>query len=59
MCEQCEVVSINGVNCHELGCPDSWKDYKVSCDWCGSEFMPEVKDQVLCDSDCAEAYYSG
>ena len=27
MCQQCETVHINGVKCHEQGCPDAWMDY--------------------------------
>lgn len=26
MCDSCEVLTINGVYCHELGCPEAWKD---------------------------------
>lgn len=35
MCLSCEVVNINGMNCHELGCPDSWRDYMYECQECG------------------------
>jgi len=56
MCEQCEVLYINGVKCHEIGCPDAWKDYVKECKWCGQEFQPEDKWQVLCSDDCAECY---
>jgi hypothetical protein len=49
---------INGVYCHEIGCPDAWKDYKQECKWCGQEFIPEKKYQICCSSDCIESYYS-
>lgn len=56
MCEQCEAVMINGVYCHEHGCPDAWKDYKKECKWYGQEFMPDVSFQDCCGEDCARAY---
>jgi len=56
MCNSCEVLFINGLKCHEYGCPESWKDYTNECEWCGSEFTPEYDGQKFCDEDCAEAY---
>ena len=58
MCISCEVLYINGVKCHETGCPDAWKDYKRECDWCGTEFTPEYDGQQFCDDSCAEDYNS-
>ena len=26
-CDQCEMVSINGVACHEFGCPNRYKEW--------------------------------
>jgi hypothetical protein len=57
-CNSCEAVMINGIYCHENGCPDAWKDYKRECKWCGSMFTPEDKYQTCCSDDCAEAYNS-
>lgn len=57
MCDSCEVLSINGVTCHETGCPDAWKDYQVECAWCGTEFTPEYDGQTLCDESCAASYH--
>ena len=56
-CDQCEALMINGVYCHEIGCPEAWKDHTIKCDWCGQDFKPEFKSQKLCDTDCAESYY--
>jgi tRNA(Ile2) C34 agmatinyltransferase TiaS len=56
MCEQCEAVRINGVLCHEHGCPDAWKDEKRECKWCGSQFNPEGRNQYFCSEDCAQDY---
>ncbi len=52
MCDSCEVLNINGVNCHEHGCPDAWMDQVRECKWCGSAFQPEEKGQWFCDDDC-------
>ena len=58
MCNSCEVLYINGVKCHETGCPDSYKDETRSCKWCGCEFKPYDELQNLCSEDCAESYYN-
>ena len=57
MCQSCQAVTINGLVCHERGCPDAWKDYKRTCKWCGSEFTPDDRYQTCCDEDCISAYY--
>ena len=54
-CNDCEVVYINGVRCHEAGCPIAWVDHLRVCEWCGSEFMPEERYQQCCDEDCTKA----
>lgn len=52
-CESCNSATINGVFCHERGCPDSWK-YRVNdCFECGCFFVLEHKDQKFC-SDCEQ-----
>jgi hypothetical protein len=55
-CNSCEMLAINGIATHEIGCPDSWKDYKKECKWCGIEFLPENEYQDCCSLDCSEAY---
>ncbi len=57
-CQSCDAVFINGILCHEHGCPDSWKNNKNECPWCGNKFVPEEKGQRFCDDGCAEAYLS-
>lgn len=57
-CNSCEVLYINGIKTHEIGCPDSWKDYPTECKWCGQEFIPEEKHQECCSSECTENYYN-
>lgn len=56
-CEQCEVMVINGVRCHEDGCPIAWQDQTIECKWCGSEFTPEHRRQVTCEHSCYVAYF--
>lgn len=51
-CDGCEVMSINGVLCHEAGCPDAWRDYKVECPECGSEFFALEQGQKFCSEHC-------
>ena len=58
MCNQCEALTINGLYCHEIGCPEAWKDYPRTCKWCGSKFTPEESSQYFCDDSCAESYNS-
>ena len=60
-CQSCEVLYITGafgsIKCHEHGCVDAWIDEKRECKWCGSEFTPKERGQVVCDDSCAEAYF--
>lgn len=39
-CDSCSPANINGILCHEAGCPDAWKDYIIECFQCGCEFYP-------------------
>ena len=55
-CPQCEALMINGVYCHETGCPDKWRNTVAECKWCGTEFVPVEAHQFFCDEGCAIAY---
>lgn len=44
---------INGVFCHESGCPEAWRDSVRECAECGDEFHPIDRYQRLC-GDCLE-----
>ena len=57
-CDSCNVLYINGVKCHEHGCPDAWMDEARECKWCGCEFRPSEADQTCCDAECEISYYS-
>jgi len=56
MCHSCEVLNINGINCHEIGCPEAWKDYERECAWCGTTFKPEERYQKCCSHSCHVSY---
>lgn len=62
-CDQCSLMTIQGIVCHETGCPNAWRDpltgepNPVMCFECGTMFAPEDSGQSLCDDNCSEAYY--
>ncbi len=58
-CESCEILSINGVRCHEHGCPDAWRDETRECLFCGQAFQPADQHERTCDAECTAAYYGG
>lgn len=58
-CDQCQLAVINGVVCHETGCPNSWRDETRSCKWCGQSFKPEERHQTCCCPCCATTYAGG
>jgi len=54
-CDQCEAVVINGVFCHEIGCPNMRKVYRdgewisvYKCRECGSTVE---KGEACCSDD--------
>jgi hypothetical protein len=57
-CDQCQIAYINGVRCHETGCPSAWRDEVRECKECGTEFEPEERTQRFCSEECAELHYS-
>jgi hypothetical protein len=50
-CDSCCPTTINGVFCHERGCPDAWRDEQVECWVCGYDFQPTEQHQRVCP-DC-------
>lgn len=56
MCRSCEALRINGVLCHESGCPDAWQDEVRECAWCGGEFSPADRHERCCSPCCAVAF---
>jgi hypothetical protein len=56
-CDSCQLARINGIVCHETGCPDSHRFTLRECKWCGTEFAPEERKQRFCEDSCARAYY--
>lgn len=53
-CNSCRVLYINGIRCHEHGCPDAWLDQTRECSECGCDFAPETRYQTVCD-ECGNA----
>lgn len=50
-CQSCQLARINGVLCHETGCPDAWRGRAATCFRCGCEFTPDTRFQRVCE-DC-------
>lgn len=62
-CDQCELMTINGVICHETGCPNDWinpatgQGFETECVWCGGVFTPVFRGEKCCCNDCAHTYF--
>jgi hypothetical protein len=56
-CDGCSPSMIDGVLCHEHGCPDAWRDYERECGECGGGFYPELHEQEFCSDTCCRAYF--
>lgn len=52
-CDGCSPSMINGTLCHEHGCSEAWRDYRVECFECGDMFFPESRDHRICQC-CVE-----
>ena len=50
-CNQCQMLSINGVACHETGCPNSRKRY-IDGEWVSVRSCFECGCEVLGDAEC-------
>ncbi len=65
MCDQCHVVRINGIACHETGCPNwnldpmTGKRQTQQCPWCGCAFTQTDEHDYgdYCDDTCRRADY--
>jgi hypothetical protein len=56
-CDQCEILVINNVICHERGCINAFKDELRECKECGNEFSPDNDNQNFCSDYCHDIYY--
>lgn len=54
-CDGCQIAYINGVRCHEHGCPEAWKDKPVECFECGCDFLPTERGQRICSDHQEES----
>jgi len=57
-CDQCQMLAINGIACHETGCPSAWKEEERECAECGTAFCPEHSRDAYC-SPCCYAAHNG
>ena len=57
MCNSCQMLNINGIPCHELGCPEAWRSEIRSCRECGTDFRPESPLQYDCSPECTSSYW--
>lgn len=53
-CNSCAALVINGIYCHEHGCPEAWRDQSIDCYVCGFEFTPETRYAKVCPDCSAE-----
>lgn len=54
-CDGCSPARINGVLCHETGCPQAWRDQPKECYECGCDvYSPgRLATSVICE-DCQQ-----
>jgi hypothetical protein len=50
-CDGCDLAVINGHLCHEIGCPESWRDTSIECHDCGCDFIRLERNGAVCP-DC-------
>ena len=58
-CDSCQILAINGVACHEQGCPNGHKNKTADCKECGRTFRLKHNGQTLCSNKCHREYYGG
>ncbi len=58
MCDSCQVLRINGIVTHEIGCHNSSIGKKYMCKWCGNDFTIESPNEnhEVCSHSCMVAY---
>lgn len=57
-CDRCQMMLLNGVPCHELGCPAVWLEAK-DCVECGRAFEPAHRHQRFCEQCWDELFGFG
>lgn len=57
ICPSCDAVLINGIYCHEHGCPDAWRTSTPECKNCGFFFEPHSNSNIFCCEECYNDYY--
>ena len=56
-CEQCQLARIQGVLCHETGCPLAWKQ-RTECRECDRVYVPREHWMDCCSRSCYKAYHA-
>jgi hypothetical protein len=57
-CDECEALMINGVFCHELGCPNTGSRYdEYSCEWMKQRKCGECGCTVDEEDPCCNAEF--
>lgn len=57
-CDSCTELVVNGVRCHETGCPKAGAGSARECKWCGSRFKVRRAGQRFCGRSCERSYRS-
>ena len=66
MCQTCAATTINGVYCHEHGCPTMHKEniIRKGCAECGQHLYSEDSDEMIivdnhafCSEECRNYFY--
>lgn len=57
-CDSCEAAAINGVYCHETGCPESARIKANACRECGDQMDTDGRNTRYCPS-CDTCYACG
>ena len=56
LCSNCDCIRINGLKCHETGCPTAYLDEVRECKECGADYQPDSRNDIACSPCCAAAY---
>ena len=57
-CPNCDAKRINGLICHEHGCPTPYIGKTLECANCGTKFKPEEGERPLADKTSRGTIYT-
>jgi hypothetical protein len=55
-CPSCQLARIQGIVCHETGCPDRHLFTFTSCLWCGQRCKARRDGRRFCSGSCYRSY---